>query len=102
MESTILLNSKAHPAVIAAAELLVEPIRQHIRLFKVISAEHVYTMAVAPRAFDGISETQKPAVLTLAFRAAGLVRTEERMTNYEPSARYRKTYLWAAPASVTL
>ena len=102
MESSILQNSKAHPAVVAAAKLLVEPIRQHVRYKGTISAETVYTMGVGERALRSVAATQKPAVIVLAFRAAGLIRTNDRVQNYEPSARYRKTYLWAAPAGVTL
>lgn len=102
MESSILQNSKAHPTVIAAAKLLVDPIRNFIRKNATISAESVYMMSEGQRVLASVTATQKPAVIVLAFRAAGLIRTNDRVQNYEPSARYRKTFLWAAPAGVTL
>ena len=99
---TLLEHSKAHPAVIAAANRLVEPVRRFVRLNKTISAESIYTMAEGDLALRSVTPTQRPAVIVLAFRAAGLVRTDIRVQNYEPSARYRKTYVWAAPAGVAI
>lgn len=43
--------------------------------------------------------TERASTITLAFRLAGLQKTNLKVTNTAPEARHRKVSVWALPAA---
>ena len=93
-------QSRASTYVARAANTLLPVVRQIIARQGTISANDLRQSYVWQS--DDVANayaTERASAIVLAFRLAGLVRTGLKVTNRAPEAKYRKTYVWALPAS---
>lgn len=101
-ERMTLEQSNASSYVANAAQALLPYVRQTITRKGEISAADVRASSVWANssAISNLLLTEYPSVITLAFRLAGLVRTDRRVTNTALNAKHRKVFVWVpAPAA---
>ena len=99
-EAVNLETSNATEYTISAAKALLPVVQQIVARQGTISVNdlrqsHVWHDNDVANAY--VSE--RAAACVMAFRLAGLIRTKQTVTNRAPEAKYRKTAVWAVPAT---